>query len=380
MFLLFPNFVTSAFRRRRPTRWQLTSMPPSAPPTVGSTGLGPLSTTWRHFGGLEEAVGPGVPPYAWWRWGPSWVVARAHPLGPPATRSPFCWWGSACAHTLWFTALRHRVSWRIWCCLSGEGTEFKAKTFCILASGWRWHPPALVTLLKESSIFPLSSSPTNSSGENPWPYILVRRWWCQWCCSLLGGALWIASDLDVAWLCCLDGYFCHQYCVSTFLVLATLVVWFLTFVSFKSVSYLPLLLLLFFFFEIHTVQHRRSQHAHRLTPMKTRTQTLPLWAPPKNWVPLDRKKCCARGVHPTPNAPPPPPIALLLDQTTAPCAAFPSGLGSRSFPHGSEIKTDFPPKKNQNWLAPASSPGRSEWLSSVNNPKQWQSCNVDLLL
>jgi hypothetical protein len=32
----------------------------------------------------------------------------------------------------------------------------------------------------------------------------------------------------------------------------------------------------FFFFEIHTVPRRRSEHARILTPMNTRTQTLPL--------------------------------------------------------------------------------------------------------
>jgi hypothetical protein len=42
-----------------------------------------------------------------------------------------------------------------------------------------------------------------------------------------------------------------------------------------------------FFFEIHAVQRRRSQHASTLTPMNTRTQTLPLWAPPKDWAPAD---------------------------------------------------------------------------------------------
>jgi hypothetical protein len=30
-----------------------------------------------------------------------------------------------------------------------------------------------------------------------------------------------------------------------------------------------------------------SQHAHILTPMNTRTQTLPLWAPPKDWAPIN---------------------------------------------------------------------------------------------
>jgi len=33
-----------------------------------------------------------------------------------------------------------------------------------------------------------------------------------------------------------------------------------------------------------TVQRRRSQHARTLTPMNTRTQTLLLWAPPKDWT------------------------------------------------------------------------------------------------
>jgi hypothetical protein len=42
-----------------------------------------------------------------------------------------------------------------------------------------------------------------------------------------------------------------------------------------------------FFFEIHTIQRRRSQHARTLTPKNTRTQTLPLWAPPKEWAPAD---------------------------------------------------------------------------------------------
>jgi hypothetical protein len=39
------------------------------------------------------------------------------------------------------------------------------------------------------------------------------------------------------------------------------------------------------FFKIYTVQCRRSQHARTLTP--TRMQTLPLWAPPKDWAPAD---------------------------------------------------------------------------------------------
>jgi hypothetical protein len=38
-------------------------------------------------------------------------------------------------------------------------------------------------------------------------------------------------------------------------------------------------------FLIHTVQRRRSQHARTLTPMNTRTQILPLWAPPNDWAP-----------------------------------------------------------------------------------------------
>jgi hypothetical protein len=41
------------------------------------------------------------------------------------------------------------------------------------------------------------------------------------------------------------------------------------------------------FLKIHTVQHRRSQHARTLTLMNTRTQTLPLWVPPKEWVPTN---------------------------------------------------------------------------------------------
>jgi hypothetical protein len=41
------------------------------------------------------------------------------------------------------------------------------------------------------------------------------------------------------------------------------------------------------FFLNHTVQRRRSQHARTLTPMNTRTQTLPLWAPSKDWAPAD---------------------------------------------------------------------------------------------
>jgi hypothetical protein len=42
-----------------------------------------------------------------------------------------------------------------------------------------------------------------------------------------------------------------------------------------------------FLFEIHAVQRKRSQHARTLTPMNTRTQTLCLWAPPKDWAPAD---------------------------------------------------------------------------------------------
>jgi hypothetical protein len=38
------------------------------------------------------------------------------------------------------------------------------------------------------------------------------------------------------------------------------------------------------FFWDYTVQRRRPQHARTLTPMNTRTQTPPLWAPPKDWA------------------------------------------------------------------------------------------------
>jgi len=38
-----------------------------------------------------------------------------------------------------------------------------------------------------------------------------------------------------------------------------------------------------FFFEI-TQYNADTQHARTLTPMNTRTQTLPLWAPSKDWV------------------------------------------------------------------------------------------------
>jgi hypothetical protein len=41
------------------------------------------------------------------------------------------------------------------------------------------------------------------------------------------------------------------------------------------------------FFWDYTVQRRRSQHARTLAPMNTCTQTLPLWAPPKDWAPAD---------------------------------------------------------------------------------------------
>jgi hypothetical protein len=41
------------------------------------------------------------------------------------------------------------------------------------------------------------------------------------------------------------------------------------------------------FFENDIVQRRRLQHARTLTRMNTRTQTLPLWAPPKDWTPAD---------------------------------------------------------------------------------------------
>jgi hypothetical protein len=41
------------------------------------------------------------------------------------------------------------------------------------------------------------------------------------------------------------------------------------------------------FFEIDAVQRRCSQHARTLTPMNTRTQTLPLLVPPKDWAPTD---------------------------------------------------------------------------------------------
>jgi hypothetical protein len=44
--------------------------------------------------------------------------------------------------------------------------------------------------------------------------------------------------------------------------LATLVVWFLTFVSFKSVSYLPLLLLLFFFYSQYNADAHNTHTTH----------------------------------------------------------------------------------------------------------------------
>ena len=44
-----------------------------------------------------------------------------------------------------------------------------------------------------------------------------------------------------------------------------------------------------YFFKNYTVQRTRPQHARTLTPMNTRTQTLPLWAPPKDWAPADLK-------------------------------------------------------------------------------------------
>jgi hypothetical protein len=42
------------------------------------------------------------------------------------------------------------------------------------------------------------------------------------------------------------------------------------------------------FFENYTVQLRRPQHACTLIPINTRTQILPLWAPPKHWVSRSR--------------------------------------------------------------------------------------------
>jgi hypothetical protein len=55
-------------------------------------------------------------------------------------------------------------------------------------------------------------------------------------------------------------------------------------VGFQSRSYRRASLV---FFENDTVQRKHSQHTRTITPMNTRMQTLPLWAPPKDWAPAN---------------------------------------------------------------------------------------------